>query len=319
MSLRKVTKGKNKPKLGLYKPNNLYLVNVSFSDAFELFDSCSKEIAKPIFEKFVITGLCIMSMVQISISARPEGPEFVDKLGSYKDLKGIINSNNGRTVAACYGIAIAFPHAMDDFSKDLENMPDKLGTLANNMADALDVNSKRIKATSKDWYPYSKGEMGAAKGQMLSCPNTNINKLGIDGTEVIAYGVEKAIEKMGFDKSLFEKYDLTIDEIKFKFRKMMLTDGGGLPVDKVIYNEPTFISSKILDEIVGDKLIRNQEVKSKLEKGEIPESSVSKGFLAKYLSKLELYAYNIAIRSGDIKILKNLTDKAIARSKDKEV
>jgi len=315
MGLRRKPKGRNKARVSMYAPNNIYVCNVSLSQAFELFDNIDSLESKYILTSLVIIGVAIHMMAQISISSRPEKAEWTDQLQSYKDIKiKVINGKHGRIVVSCIGFSIAFPYAMEEFEKDETNMQINMITFVKEAAETSDSNIKRVKASKDNWPTFMRGEMGAAKGQLLSCPSTNIIKLGIDGAEVSSYGVEEAIEKTGFDKKLLEDYGITTEYIIARIRDIFLTDNGGLPIEKLVYNEPRFVRSKIQNEILGDNLIRTDEVSAKLEKGMEPISAINIATVKKYLSKTELFAYNIAVRTGDSKIIKRLTDIVLERA-----
>lgn len=311
-------KSRNKSRVNLYRAGNLYLCNISAPQAFELFDSVEEKMARSIFLKFVLTFVSLFIMVQINLSAKPEKPDWVDQLMSYKDIKKkAINSNIGMTVAACFGMSLAFPYAMNDLSSDDVAIFDNLVSIVQQLVESHDTNTKRIKPSSREWLPYARGEMGAARGQMLSCPSTNIIKLNISGSEVLGYGIEEALSNIGFDSYTYQRYDVTVDSVKQALRDVFLTDKGGIPIDNLVYNESKVIHSKIQDEILGDRLIRTENIKSSLEKGVKPSSAINMRVLKEYLTKNELYAYNIAIRTGDVKIVRNLTNEAVKRSRQK--
>lgn len=313
--MRKKIRGISKSKVTIYKNSTIYAGNLSAPQAFELFDSADREYAKDIFESFIISFLGVLMMVQIAISSKPESAQWIDQLQSYKDLKQkIINGKHGLTVSACFGLSLAFPYAMDDLPQ--ENLNNNLAILVDELVQSHTTNVKRIKPSKQEWLPYARGEMGAVKGQLLSCPSSNIKIMNINGSEVISYGLEEALKVIGFDNSTLAKYELDTTSIRNLVRGIFLTDKGGIPIEKLVYNEPTFVKSKIQDEILGDCLLRTEVIKYRLEKGVEPSPVINKAVLEKHLTKNELFAYNIAVRTGDVLLAKKLTNTAIVRSRE---
>lgn len=315
MGLRKIKKGRNKAKTSQYNKDNIYLCNISFSQTFQLANKCNFEQAKKFITSLVMSGVSLVIMAQLSISSRPQKSEWVDQLDSMKDIKRkIINSEYGLFASACFAVTMAFGYVMEE----IRAREDPYGALASvviHLVESYDSNVRRIKPSKENWLLHARGEMGAVKGQMLSCPSTNITKLNIDGAEAISYGFEDAIRVMGLSKELLDKYELSIEGLKLKYRNIMLTDNGGLPIDKLVYNEPKFVSSKIHNEILGDALIRVETVKASLEKGVEPFSAINTTIISKYLDEMEYFAYNAAIRTGDVKMARHLTNIVLERSK----
>jgi hypothetical protein len=302
-----------------YKDGNIYLCNISLPVAFEIFNSASFEEAKKLLTNFVTCGIGMMMMTQIGISSKPQNAEWVDQLRSIKDIKqNIINSKVGLTVSACIGLTAAYPSAIFDLDIKEEEIGEYFCSLAHEMVESNTGNTKRIKPSKTEWLAYARGEMGAAKGQMLSCPTTNIERLNINNSQIISYSVQDALNNLGFAKETYFKYGINADNIITYIRPMFLKDKGGLPIEKLVYNEPNFVKSKIQNEIFGDCLVRIESVKDSLEKGVIPDRPMSKEFLAKNLSKMQLFAYNVAVRTGDTPMIKKLTSLAMQNSKQSE-
>lgn len=299
------------------KTDSLHLGSLSFAQAIEIYLTDNKELTKPILESFVIVGIAIYILVQLSASSKPETAEWIEKLSSYKDIKQrIINGEHGMNVAACFGMALAFPYLMEDLQNTDTPVNENCCHLVRELVESHSSNVKRIKPSAKSAIPYARGEAGAFRGQMLSCPSTNIQILNIDGTQVLNYNLSDAIKKIGIDEKILKEYDINQEDIKEKIRNIFLVDNGGLPITILTYNEPDFVKSEIQNEVLGESLVRNNTVNTKLEKGSEPSSSITKNFITKHLSKNELFAYNIAIRTGDIQMAKKLTNLAVARSKD---
>lgn len=296
-------------------PNNIYVNNISMSQAFELFDSVNNDLAKPLFESFVMTGLILLMMAQISISSEPESSQWVDQLPSYRALKSFINTKMGLTVAACFGLSIAFGYAMDDLGREDKQRFEKLILLVPEMVESQSANTKRLKPSKSNWLAFARGEMGAAKGQMLSCPNTNLAKLNIDRSSISSHGLKEALNSLGFDKELFMKYDFGPEQIRTKVRNYFLIDSTGKPINTITYHEPIFIKSKLQSELLGDSITRLGDILIKFETGVGPITEISKSNLKQLFSKSEYFAYNIAVRTGDISMIKRLSTLAIERSK----
>lgn len=315
---RKLSRSAIKRKEKFYEKGNMYICNIKLSQAVELV--CSAEDEKKVYEvvlDMVIAGLGCLVIAQISDSAQPEKSEWVEKLSSVKHIKTkIINGKPGLALSAVIGMTIAFPSALKDLS---EQGDDNVG---NNFLGQVELftttyttNEKRIVGNSKNWNAFARGEMGAAKGQLLSCPTSNLKILGIDGSEIKSYGVSEAIEKLGLDSKVLSDLKITPQIVKDEFRKIFLIDNTGKLMSSLIYDEPAHIKSKIQNEILGDSLIRTAEIKSELVKGAEPTFMITKAALNEFLTKNELFAYNIAIRTGDSIMAKKLTDIAIVRSK----
>lgn len=300
----------------LYDKDTMYVGNISFPQSFELFESADHETAAEILTCFIITGVAVIILCQISVSSRPETVEFIDSLDSVKHVKSkIINAHYGMTTSACIAITSVFPYAMDDLCMDGDTA-NKASTIAKELVATSKANVKRIKPDKNNWLPSARGELGAIKGQMLSCPSTNLRIINIDGTEVLSYDLETAINKLGFHQSTLEKHKISVDKIRDILKKIFLTDNGGIPIDKVVYEEPSFVRSRVQTDILGDLVVRTGELKTKLVKGQEPSTTLSKASLAKYLSKDQLFAYQIAIRTGDTQMARKLTNIAVAKSKE---
>lgn len=80
------------------------------------------------------------------------------------------------------------------------------------------------------------------------------------------------------------------------------------------YPEPNIIKSQIQKEILGEGIIRNGEINSKLIKGLKADSSITKLMIEKYLNSRELIAYKFAINTGDKNIIRKYTDLVKKRS-----
>lgn len=88
-----------------------------------------------------------------------------------------------------------------------------------------------------------------------------------------------------------------------------------MPITTIQYNETKIVSSIIQSEILGDCIVRSQDIRIQLEKGMEPTNVVSRYSLKKYLSSQELFAYDIAVRTGDTFMSKKLSNVALSRSK----
>lgn len=297
--------------------NNLYVNNIQLKDVSNLFESGNSEHTPHIILNMVVAGVSTFIMSQLTISARPEGPEYTDQLQSYKDIKRrVIISTPGRTLAAVIGLASAFPYMLGDIKMKGEDIAIGLGLITVEMVESQAPNTKRIKPSTADWQSYAKGEMGAATGQLLSCPSTNLKTLNIDGQNVQNYNLEDAIDAIGIEKETLQKYNITPERVTNEFKSIFLVDNSGMPIYKIEYDEPQTIYSKIQADIFGDTLIRSGKMNSSLIKGLEPESPITKTQIEKHLDKYELIAYNFAIKSGDKNILRKYTDivKERARS-----
>lgn len=313
MGRRSVKKTKKQFTKVLKRSNNMYILNFSLSEIFSIFDSPTPESAL-ILNNIVITGVAMMSMSQIAISAKPEDQEYVDKLPSYKDVKRkFTTSEYGRTLASCAGIASAFPYIQQDPSMREDDV-DKIITIVTDMVDMPSPNVKRIRGSISEWPAYAKGEAGGAFGQINSCPGTNLRTINIE-PGVIRYGLSEAIDALGFEKDILERFEITPQSIRERMRNSYLTENTGMPVTKLEYNEPSTIYSKIQEEVLGENMVRTGVVNTKLVKGLEPEAAISKTQITKYLNPREAIAYKFAINSGDRNILKKYNDIIKDRSK----
>lgn len=300
------------------KKNVLYINNIPLRDAFEIFDSESSQFSQQILLNIMISGIAVFCMAQIAISARPENAEYVDKLQSYKDIKRkCISGTPGRTASAVIGIAISFPYLMQDHDMQGDDFSYKLGRIAIDLVENPSPNTRRIKPSTSEWQNYAKGEMGAANGQLLSCPSTNIKVLNIDGQKILNYDLSDSITAIGISEDILKKYGINTEIIKNEFKSIFLIDNNGMPINKIIYDEPESINSHIQSEIFGDLLMRTGKINSNLVKGMEPYSYITKAQVEKHLNKYELIAYNFAIKSGDKNILKKYTELVKERSKSK--
>lgn len=319
--IRKIKKNFNRllaSKASKYK-NTLYVINISIRDMIEVIEvlndiNLDNEI-KDLLDSILISCISMFTMSQISVSARPENFEYVDKLPSYKDLKRkFICSEHGRSLAACMGFAAAFPYAYQD-KKIYDEFPFIARTVIYDFIKTSGPNYKRIKPTVESWPAYAKGEMGAAIGQMLSCPATNLNVLNINSFEVCNFGILDAVNNSGISPAILDKYRVSIEDIKTKMRNIYLFDDNGTLLSNLTYNEPKLIYSKIQEEILGDFLFRDDIVNTNVVKGLESDFRITKKVIEDCLSKRELLAYNFAIRSGDKNILKRYIDLVKKRIK----
>lgn len=296
------------------RPKNLYVINISFNDIYTILDSSAPDSGL-ILKNMVIAGIALMIMAQITISVRPEGAEYVDKLPSYKDLKKkFISGSPGRTLAAAAGFAAAFPWLMQDPQMQGDDGANKIIILVTNMVDMPSPNTRRITPSISDWQLYAKGEAGAAMGQMLSCPATNFKTINIE-PNVGSYGLNEAFECIGISKENLSKFNITPESIAREVKEIFLIESSGMPTTKLVYAEPIIISSQIQREIMGESLVRSGVANSVLSKGLEPDSSITKALVEKYLNPRELIAYRFAINTGDRNILKKYTDIVKSRSK----
>lgn len=314
---RNSSKKSNKKKQKFYTKGNFYVGNITLAQAFEPFDNADLDKAAVIIGEMVSGCMACIMMAQISISAKPEEAEWVEKLDSVKDIKSkILNGKTGLLFGAAAGLTLAFPYALEELSQDESQIGNNLYSYACEMMESHTTNVKRIRPNKENWGLYARGEMGAIKGQLISCPTTSLRTLNIDGSQVNSYGVTEAIRSLGFDLSTLDKYGITTQSVIEKVRGILLIDNNGMPIKSLIYEEPDFITSKVQNEIVGYCLVRNASLKNVLEKGVEPALAITKANLKKFLTDHEFFAYNIAIRTGDAQMAKRLSDKAIGRSKD---
>lgn len=312
---RKIKKGL-KFRGNVYKSNTVYINNLSVAQVFELFDGADYALAKRVFENIVIGMTGVFMMVQISISARPNKVEWIDQLPSFKEIKTkIINGAPGMYLSGCIGLVLAYPYAREELESNGPEMYNVLVNMLEEMIESHTSNIKRIQPTRSNWLPYARGEMGSAKGQILSCPATNIKKLNIDGNDAPGYGIEEMLDAIGLSPDLYVKYDLDATRLKGLVKNIFLVDKGGIPFSDLIYNEPNNIGSKIQNQIFANCIIRTEEIGSRLVKGEEPNFPINKNILQQYLTKGELFAYDISIRTGDAQMTKKLTETALARAK----
>jgi hypothetical protein len=295
-------------------PNNIYVINISLNNSFKIIDNSSPE-AYLILKSMIITGISMMIMAQITVSALPEKYDYIDKLPSYIDIKKkFITSNHGRSLAAVSGLAASYPWLIQDPSMNDDDCADKIIHIIFDMIDNPSPNSKRIKPSVSDWQLFAKGEISAAFGQILSCPTTNFKTINIE-PNISRFGFIEAYSLLGFDAEILNKYNITPELILNAMKTNFLTELSGLPVDSLSYNESNLIYSRIQADILDDKISRTGLVNSKLVKGQEPSSAITRAIIEKYLNPRELIAYNFAINTGDKNILKKYTDMIIERSK----
>lgn len=293
----------------IMKKNNMYLNNISFQDIFGIADSPESEFASQILINILVSGVAMQIMSQIALSAQPEDAEYVDKLPSYKDMKKkFITSQHGRTLAAATGFATAYPYLMQDPVMQGDDVAEKIVQLITDAVDCPSPNVRRISPTIGEWAQFAKGEAGSVFGQMISCPSTNLKTINIDGPTIQKAGLEDAIKTVGISSQVLEKYEITVPTICNKMRSIFLINNSGIPIQKLEYDEPKTIYSKIQFEILGDYLDRVGTINATLQKGLEPDTAITRTLIEKYLSKYELLAYNLSIRSGDKNILKKYTD-----------
>lgn len=298
----------------LKKPNQIYIRNISLDDTFLIVDSTSQDSGL-ILLNIIISGISIMTMSQIAISARPENASYVDKLPSYKDIKKkFITSYIGRTLAACSGLAAAYPWLMQDPEMQDDENAEKIIQIVTDLVDNPSPNTRRIKPSVTNWQLYAKGEFGAAMGQMISCPSTGLKTINL-AQDIILYGFKEAIDLLGINESTLEKFNITQELIVTKMREIYLSENSGLPINSIIYNEPKTIYSKIQNDILGNDIIRTGYTNSNSIRNIESNIIVTKNLAEKYLSSRELIAYKFAINTGDKNILKKYIDLVRFRSK----
>jgi hypothetical protein len=292
--------------------NSIVVLNRSLSDILLVIDGPNEEVPILLMNS-VIAFIGMLTMAQITISARPEGSEYVDKLPSIKDIKSkILTSFRGRTLSALVGLTASFPYMMND-PRMKENDIDNIITFAVDQIENPSPNTKRIRASTDEWPKYARGEASAAFGQMLSCPISNLKTLNISA-DVGEYGLDKAIEALGVNEEVLNKHNITKDKIITEFKKIFLVNEKGMPIEKIEYHEPTSIKSKIQEEIFGNLIFRNGNIGINLVQGMEPDAAISKSLVALFLNPRERIAYKFAIESGDKNILRKYTEMIRARS-----
>lgn len=320
MGRKTVTRlSKNSSTKPLMSKDNLYVNNIAFNSMVQICDSPDSEFSEQIILNCVIIGVCMMMMAQISISAQPENSEYVDRLPSYKDIKKkFITGLPGRSTSALAGIAKSYPWAMQDPMMQVEDPAIVVNSIVASIIEFPSPNIKRIKPSSANWQQYARGEMGSAFGQMISCPSTNLKTVNIDGTKVKSYGIKEAIQAIGISPNILEKHNLTTDRITQEISSIFLVNSSGIPVQSLEYDEPSSISSKIQNLILGTCIKRTGVINSDLQQGLEPSAAITISQIEKHLTKYEFIAYNFAIRSGDKNILKKYTDLVKSRALNKD-
>jgi len=295
------------------KSNNVYVNNISLQNTISIIDGNDRSSTQ-IVKNIVITGIIMLTMAQITISARPENAEYVDKLASYKDIKKkFVTSQVGRTLAAATGIAASYPYLMQD-PQMKENDAEKIRQIICDMVDMPSPNIRRIKPSIAEWQQYAKGEAGSAMGQIISCPSTNLKTINVD-PNVTTYGIREAISALGISNELLSKHNITPATVVLEMRSIYLVDKAGLPIERLEYDEPTSIFSKIQKEVLNENLIRTGTINSNLVTGLEPEAAITRAQIEKHLNPRELIAYNFAINTGDKNILKKYTETVKKRAK----
>lgn len=244
-----------KTKVNCWPKKTIVIANVPISLALEVIMQGKYAKIQNIMVDIVISIICLFIMAQISLSAISKGLEFIDKLESYKHLKDIVNSTPGRVLAACMGFAKALYYEIPNLELSGEEVSDCVISIVQDMAIFGGPNLKRTQVSRKNWLVYGLGEAVAARGQMLSCPSTNLGKLNIDKKRVGSYGLEMALDNIGFSKEKLIYFNITPQTVRTTMRELMLVDRAGRPIE-LLYNEPNFIKSKIQNEVFGDKVIR---------------------------------------------------------------
>jgi hypothetical protein len=164
-------------------------------------------------------------MAQISLSAIPEGSEYVEGLESYKDCKKILNGESGRILSACIGMSRASGFADDELSKEGVDIPETWIDMILGLASEEGGNAKRIKGDKNNFVGCARGEAGAARGQALSCPSSNLELINIDRKEVESYDLEKAMKMTGIGKEIMDQFDLNPSNVKKYMRYLLGREG----------------------------------------------------------------------------------------------
>nr|YP_010700356.1 putative group II intron reverse transcriptase/maturase mat6 [Flexiglena variabilis]WCH63522.1 putative group II intron reverse transcriptase/maturase mat6 [Flexiglena variabilis] len=287
------------------KKNNIYLNGLNFQEVFDIVDNPKSQYSELILKNIIITGISIVSMAQISLSALPQKSDFVDKLPSYKDMrKKFISSNIGRTVAACIGIARAYPWLIQDPIMQGEDSSFKISQIIFDLVHNPIPNLRRIKPSIVEWQLYARCEAISSFGQILSCPSTNLKIMNMDGSQVKDYGLYEAFKIIGIKEEIFNKYSLNFSDIVNEIRSIFLINDNGLSINLLRYCESNTIYSKVQDEVLGKNILREQTLIKDLH---FPLNSyrfIPKIQLEKVLSKYELIVYNFALKNRDKNILK---------------
>nr|YP_009145422.1 hypothetical protein [Cryptoglena skujai]AKL39047.1 hypothetical protein [Cryptoglena skujai] len=307
--VRKLLKKTTKSFPLLKKRECIYILNLEVNNVFELFDTFEFQASRDILMNFIITTISIFTMAQIAISAKPENLEYLDKLPSYVDIKRkFISSSIGRTFAACLGFARALPYLIHEKKFQNEYVALNSIKIITDMLNSTSSNTKKSKPSVSDWQIYAIGEMIAALGQMLSCPSTNLKFLNINQREVVSYDLRQCIRKLGLNKKLYLKYNITLKDIKDSIQNVYMLDMKSIPMKKLIYTEPIIITSRIQNEILGNSILRNNffNIKDLEYKDLVSMMCVIQK--QKFLTKYELMAYDFAIKVGDKNILKKYTE-----------
>jgi hypothetical protein len=295
------------------RANNLYVINIGMCDMIVFLDPRYNPARLTyIWMRISVASVGIVMLVQLRLSLPDESSaEFWDKLESYKRYKRQVTlGRHGRTLAITAGLTATAPYilAANTNVSDDEVMETVLDVEESYIANPI-PNTRRFPKPSgnTDWKPFLEGEISAATGQILSCPATNIKMLNLNASEVKDMSVEQALEAVGLSKDFRETSGLSTELIKGELKTLLLESDGGIPFKELSFKENPLVSSVIEKEILGDQVKRTGYVATSLYKGQEPGSAITRTIATKYLSRLEMFAYDVASRNGDPNILRKYT------------
>ena len=247
--------------------------------------------------------MVITTLVQLRYSST-ESPQFFDGLASTKYYKKkIITARPG--MVWCTMIP-----AYETF--DLLG----LSLLETFIADPILPNRKISKLTKDNCTEFFKSRRSSLLGSLNSCPSTNSTFFNLD-SNCVNWNTSEALK---FIHPNGLPAEITKEMITDEMAKLILTTGNDLTLEKVTFDEPNNIISKIESEILRDKIVRNNKVETSLKQsGNLPDNRLTEEILKQVFNSSELRRYRVALRFGDKNILKELNELAKTKLANSEI
>lgn len=169
------------------------------------------------------------------------------------------------------------------------------------------IPSKKIqgKITKENSTEYFKSRRSSLLGKLQSCPATQAAHFGLD-RNCVNWDIDDAI-KFIFPNGL--PHGLTKEDLVKSLNKFILTGSNDTKLEKVVFDEPNNLTSKIETEALEGKVLRNGKVDTTIKSsGTLPNNRPTENMLLETLDSSEFRRYKVALRFGDNKTLRELNN-----------
>lgn len=287
------------------KDNRFTLAGQNYSGISDLVKILDDEaLGTQVINSAQILCLTIIILAQLRLSITNESNQFADGLPSFKLYKKrIIGGFPGRVWCTCIAILECTQYIKEDEIKDL-----LIGFLNKEIIPC----TKCGKPNRDNYIHYIEYRRTQILGLLQSCPASNIKTFGLD-SNCKTWDLNTALKFIDTELNI-KDIDSSID-LSSEFKNLFLANKGGIPNDKITLEEANIIKSKVESSLLGEKIVRTEEVINKKD-GQASTLSIqlSDEQIKENLSAFEFLQYKSAKRD-----LTNTYSKTVLRKLTKIV